>query len=437
MPTISPQLLDDLPAQDDLILWPGLRSLAAQLAEILPRLPQTSPILISGDWGSGKTTLLHAVRRHLGEAPTVWFDAWRHEGGGPLLPALMRKVWEATPQALQEDEKAKVTFRTVFNAAVSIGLRVAPALIGAGVTGGLLPAAVGVVGEAAKGINLGGVGMDQMTLGKATTLEVPPDPTSLLWSQFAVLVRTAWPGQSPVIFIDDLDRCSPAGAVTLLDDLRLLVSSGADLGLRFVVAMDRAVLVQAIAHKFEGISGYDGNRYLEKVFPITFTLPAPQGRDVARLVTSFLAPTAGVAMNTDHQDALSAALNDPTFANPRLMKRVINRFRLVVAFEGGASAAPARSAADTATQDRTLARWIAATERFPQLRRLLVQHGEEYWRELEGALATPGARPPADAERLIQDEGALPWVRREILGGGAGRLAQYREAEARLRRWGL
>ena len=41
------------------------------------------------------------------------------------------------------------------------------------------------------------------------------------------------------------------------------------------------------------------------------------------------------------------------------------------------------------------------------------------------------------ADELLKDEGALPWVRREIFGGGAGRLQQLREAEARLRRWGL
>ena len=75
-----PHLLDDLPLDDDTQLWEGLGGLAASLARLLPVLPATSPVLISGDWGSGKTTLLRSVCRRLGSegSPAVWFDAWEY-----------------------------------------------------------------------------------------------------------------------------------------------------------------------------------------------------------------------------------------------------------------------------------------------------------------------------------------------------------------------
>ncbi len=431
-----PLLLDDLPVGDDLSLWPGLRDMAGQLALMMPHLPLTSPILVSGDWGSGKTTLLLAVKRRLAAmdppVPSIWFDAWRYEGAGPLLPALLRRLWESAPESVKRDEKANSLFRKVFNLASAIALRAAPAVLGM--------VGLGPVSEVARSMMLSPAGLkdDSEAFLETQGRRVPNDPVVELWTSFTELVTFAWPGATPVVFVDDLDRCSPMGAVSLLDDIRMLVSGADELGCKFVVAMDRRVLCNAVAAKFRDISGYDGNRYLEKVFPFVFTLPQPVGRDVGRLVTTFLAPS-GAGGNTDHQDALSMVLNDPLFANPRLMKRCINRFRMVLAFEAAAGpVAGARSGADTTTADRTLAKWIAATERFRLLRSMLVHHGEEYWRELEEALTRPGAQlPSSDADELLKDEGALPWVRREIFGGGAGRLQQLREAEARLRRWGL
>ncbi len=428
-----PHLLDDLPMAEEAHLWPGLKALGDQIADLLPALPVTSPILLSGDWGSGKTTLLLAIKRRLdaqeSQAPTIWFDAWRHEGSGPLLPALMRRIWEEAPSELHNNDAAKSVFRKLFAAAVAVGVRAAPTLLGLG--------GFSLGPELLKGVTANMMKADINAIGEAATLEPPQDPTSALWQSFEKLLGQAWPGKTPVIIVDDLDRCSPAGAVDLLDHLRVLVSGSQTLGCKFLVAMDKGVLVQAIGTKFAGINGYDGNRYLEKVFPIVFTLPIPQGRDVARLVASFLTPQEAAGMSTEHQDALSLALNDPLFANPRLMKRCINRFRLVVTFERRTSVLPARGAADTAAADRTLAKWIAATERFTHLRRLILQYGDEFWRELEESLSRPDGRAlNPDAERLIKDE-ATPWVRREIFGGGAGRLAQLREAEGRLRRWGL
>lgn len=429
-----PLLLDDLPLTVEEGLWPGLRELSTQIAELLPLLPATSPVLLSGDWGAGKTTLLLAVKRRLEArdppSPAIWFDAWRYEGSGPLLPALMRCVWEAAPPMVRADEGARGLFRKLFNAAVAVGIRAAPTV--------LTMAGVGVVPELLKGVTAYTAAGELAALGSGTSAEPPEDPTAALWRAFEALLKRAWPDQVPVIVVDDLDRCSPAGAVDLLDHLRVLVTGASGLGCKFLVAMDRGVLVQAIGAKFTGITGYDGNRYLEKVFPIVFTLPVPVDKDVPFLVSSFLNPGgASAAQRDDHVDALSSVLKDPVFANPRLMKRCINRYRMVIAFEQRSRSPVLRNAAEAAAEDRTLAKWIAATERFGQLRRLIAQQGDEFWREAEEALTRPEGRTLSpDVDRLVKDE-AIPWVRREIFGGGAARLAQLRAADRRLRRWGL
>lgn len=400
---------------------------------------------IIGPAGSGKTSLLRALCRQLQAQghPTVVFDAWKYESSGPLLPALLRQVWEATPDGYKTKAKARATFRELMSYAWRVAKRAAPAIATAVAAGaGGADATTSAVAASATSKMIGEVekaaAAESDELGAANVAPAE-DPTDALWTRFEALVRDAWskpehPLRGPVIFVDDLDRCSPLGAVELLDDLRVLVNRGQSTGCRFVVAMDRGMLAHAIAAKFTLIADYDGNRYLEKIFPIAFTLPVPQGRDVARLVNSFLTPAAGAS--PDQQDALSQALSEPMFANPRLMKRCINRFRLVQFFEGGRTSP--RDPSEAATRDRLLARWIVATDRWPTLRVLLPQHGEEFWREVERAATTPdGVFPSGEVKRLIEEQGALPWLRREVFAGGSVRLAQLREAEGRLRRWGL
>src|SRR5262245_54659333 len=81
-----PTLFDDLPEEDKEKLWPRLTELSERLAKLIPDLPSTSPVLVSGDWGSGKTTLLRAIEREVPESRRIFFEAWRYEAEALLLP---------------------------------------------------------------------------------------------------------------------------------------------------------------------------------------------------------------------------------------------------------------------------------------------------------------------------------------------------------------
>ncbi len=78
--------------------------LARHLVDVVLGLPLTSPLLVCGDWGCGKTSLLRRMERRMSappegepKTPTVWFNAWHHEGEESLLPALLRQVWLECP----------------------------------------------------------------------------------------------------------------------------------------------------------------------------------------------------------------------------------------------------------------------------------------------------------------------------------------------------
>lgn len=452
------ELLNDLPENDPSLLWDGLRSLSDRLATQIPRLPSTSPVMISGDWGSGKTTLLRAIQNelHAKEVPTVWFEAWRYEGEGLLLPALMRSIWVQCGKDKEPDTKLR---DRLWNAAVAVATGIGPEV--AALLGG--PAALGF-----KSLLALKKGEDDQKKNAAPD-GPPEDATQTLWESFRELLDELWgDGEPLIIFIDDLDRCSPSGAVDLLDALRMLIGQTSgnaydpdDPGpnCRFVVALDRTVLAEAVAKKFSEISRYDGNRYLEKIFPITFDLPRPEGTSVHQFVHLFLRKAAklgektadgadGKEENVSHLDALSVALSEPMFANPRLMKRCINRFYLVLRFED----AQCRKNGDSflefehddpdpeeyGKQQLTLASWIAASERWPHLRRLLSRRDDEYWKKIRRHLIdADNGLPDADARRLLDDQGIKTWLLRELLGGKGTRLLEFRQANRRLRKWGL
>src|SRR5262249_33833580 len=114
--------------------------------------------------------------------------------------------------------------------------------------------------------------------------EPPPDAGEELRSSVARLGPEAWSGRSPATFIAGPDRARPEGAVALRDAIRMLISGAAEANCRFVVALDRAVVVEAISAKFEKIRGYDGNRYLEKLFPLEFHVPQPSRREADALI---------------------------------------------------------------------------------------------------------------------------------------------------------
>lgn len=416
---MRPDLVDDSPVSSDR-LRPGLRRMAARLADILSTAPPSSPLLVSGDWGSGKTSLLREVQRLLDLDETrcgaaIWFDAWHYEGCGPLLPALLRRVWDSVPLVRRSDERARGLFRRLLAAAVRV-------------TAGGLPALA-----RAAGIPFAPEALERLALGDrvAETLkedEPGPDPVADLRRDFAKLIEGAWGNAvRPVVFVDDLDRCSPAGAVGLLDSIRMLVCGADQLGCRFVVALDRGVVAQAITAKFPGIRGYDGNRYLEKIFPLEFQVPMPGPEEASDMIRDLLGREADRSLT-----ALWAALSNLDFRNPRLMKRCLNRFRLALYLENGAA-----QTASGDEQDVELAQWIAATERWPRLRRIQRSRAPSFWQS--ACTHHAAGRPPDDVELavLLEEPGALAWLRLMGFPNEPDRLNRFDAADGRLIRCGL
>ncbi|MFT4624570.1 MAG: hypothetical protein ACI8PZ_003229 [Myxococcota bacterium] len=404
-----------------------------------------SPVLLTGDWGSGKTTVLRMVQRELElSAPTaesrrdwtwtapsrsVWFEAWRHADADGLLPGLVRAVWASMPADRAADRRDTALLGCALAAAEAVGRH---AVDGAASSVGL-PGLRTLFGRAAtsQSVLAGYVGVAEAELPTLGAQEV-------LLRLLARILRHGWPldpdrggefpdgvPRVPVVFIDDLDRCSPDQAMALLDQVRFLVSDDR-LPCVFVFAMDRAILTQAVRFRYAKLPDYDGNRFLEKLFPMSFRVPEPSHAAVEGLVGALLGDSEE-GQSHAHAEALCAALSSPIFANPRLIKRVINAYRLVLAFEG--STAP----------DPCLADWLAATQRWPNLRSLMARRDAGWWARLGEAARRPTPPPQASADirALVTDPLLRDWLSRHLFGTDGSLVDQLRRADGRLRRWGL
>lgn len=431
----------DRPETDPTRLWSGLRDLSVRLVEVIERSAPTAPILVAGDWGSGKSSLLEAARQSLRDShhPTIWFDAWSREGEGTLLPLLLRALGQYAPRKVARKGRVQwgwIRFMKEAHRAVAENVPSVAVLAGAV---GLSPFnpwfhILHLFEPLVHGLGRRHIASDA-------------DAIAVLQRElhrFVEEIVSRKMGRPVVFFIDNLDRCNPEVALSLIESLRILIGSGEAVpDARYVVALDRTALIRAITLKFHGMSEYDGNRYLEKIFPISFHLPRPEGAAILQFVQSFLSPgdrrRGEEHSPSTNDDILSRALADPIFANPRLMKRCIERFSMVLEFEYKTVRKGGPVPSDQ--QDYTnlfLAKWIAAGERWPDLRRLFSRHGDDYWVKVGNHLANQQAPlPDKEAVELLAEQDLLYWLRRELFGNKETRLDAYRYADLRLRSFGL
>jgi len=231
-----------------------------------------------------------------------------------------------------------------------------------------------------------------------------------------------------VIFIDDLDRCSPAKAVEVLEAIMLLLSED-NSPFHLFLGLDARVLVKAIEERYgkvlveAGISGYE---YLDKIVQIPFTIPAADEAGIKNYIRALLprpgeesaralirpttpssdgqTPTAAPATPVAPVTAAGGPAESPqgsappvetpppppavevsftddeqlTFddfakyisRNPRRAKRIVNIYRLVRILD------KVSQSGLSAARSRQLIKWVILTEQWPYRMGLIIGQRE-------------------------------------------------------------
>jgi predicted KAP-like P-loop ATPase len=344
---------------------------------------------------------------------TIWFDAWLYENETDLLQALIRVVWQ---QYQTKNKAISVQKKELCQKALAIA---------------------GAIGTRwlSQRAGLGNLGF-KAVLDDVNTIEDIPLENSidLLVRNFKALLHELWGDRDIIIFIDDLDRCSPDSAVALLESIRSLLNATEDLNCQFVIIMDKSTLADAVRRKYAGLNSYDANRYLEKMFPQSFSVPQPKPAEVAALIhqqidqlntnNSNEKPDGVIQDNVEH--IFISVLSKPEYANPRLIKRCLNRFAFFCHMQN-----------QVYENNADLVLWLAAIERWPLLRRLSLRKADAFWLTFYRQLKNGGEIDDPDGKELATQPGVREFFATFDQDNVLLRMKQFSDIDKALSQYGL
>lgn len=136
-----------------------------------------------------------------------------------------------------------------------------------------------------------------------------------------------------VVFIDELDRCSPAQVASTLETMKTFLFVD---GCVFIVAADQQVLEQALRREVRQHTPEDaanpyysaGSSYLDKVFQYQLTLPPLKAPTLSRFALHLVDGRPGVWERVDGVDELVSVLIPTHVVSPRRVKVLLNRFAI-------------------------------------------------------------------------------------------------------------
>jgi hypothetical protein len=224
---------------------------------------------------------------------TIWFNPWKYDNKEVLWTALIRSIILEIRNEVPKGElkkNAETLLKDIALFAFKVGISTA--------TRGVISP-----GDIKKMMN---------TMEDQSVKE--PDFLNKFESKFSELVEN-FVGEKGrlVVFIDDLDRCIPENAITVLESLKLYLDNPHCV---FVLGMDREIVELGIKNRYGEVVQLSGREYLEKIVQLPFFLPPIPFKNLKQVLQS----QANYASKI--WDLLYYGLGE----NPRKVKRFVNSF---------------------------------------------------------------------------------------------------------------
>ncbi len=334
------KILLDVPGEENLAL--GFNELSLAFSEIIRNSDPRFAIGLFGGWGSGKTTLMRAIESRLVDTDqattaTVWFSAWRYEKEAHLIVPLLDVIREAVVAWAAKTPRPKAK-AAALRLASTIGKVSISLLAGFSLKAGL-PGVLDASFDANKALTRADA-FDAQDQAARTPRSFYHAAFSALKDAFAEFHKSG--AARIVVFVDDLDRCLPEGALEVMESMKLFFDLD---GFVFVVGLDRQVVEMSVEHRYRELqdkavsedatrSGarITGDSYLRKIFQVPYSL-APVSSDQLQdflfsvKEQSKLPLEQKNELDTEVMPFLSYLITESGF-NPREFKRFINGYTL-------------------------------------------------------------------------------------------------------------
>jgi hypothetical protein len=315
----------------------SLRDFVSQIRTAIENTETPFVFGVLGDWGTGKTSTLNLLKDNLitnkGTKPyfvPIWFNAWLYENEAnivyPLLYAI-KKDYEERLKGFDSAKKISADLLKVVAASTlaltDISLRVVSKhFIGDAMKLSDIQEQVDTVlknpGEIEQALSswadqVGGLKKAYQSLIDTYALELA-----------ATLKDVSKKDIRFVILIDDLDRCLPQTAITILESVKNFLSADQCI---YVFGLNPKVVYQGVQTKYQGIQ-INGREYLEKILNYNFYVPEPTLDDISKYAIKALE-------NLSFDDKIKLGdlfltfgqvLQECKFNNPRKVNRILNHY---------------------------------------------------------------------------------------------------------------
>jgi len=348
---------------DDLEDYLGRAAIAEAIANEIRGDKRPRVIGVYGSWGAGKSYLLSQTIKQLldgnkGNKQQVIvcvFNPWLYEMEGDLAPGLIKSLYNLEKQF--EGRNPLLTDTTLYKELAESLLDLVAEIGSALVPGGQALASV-VAKIAQSAIQ----GVDKYDKAVASALPKPiVDEVKGKMQKLVNAILDAAYKQDPtkeyrlVIFIDDLDRCSPENMVRMFEWLKvhLLVE-----GCIYVLALDHIAAARAIVGRYKEYLGEEkdlayGFRYLEKLVESEYELGIAQNVELMALRQIFGANTPYRRLSEAARDlcggdfpgirSIDELLSLRSLLVPRTMLKITYKFKRVIEVLLGESATRLRN----------------------------------------------------------------------------------------------
>jgi predicted KAP-like P-loop ATPase len=294
----------------------NLDSYSEAIVKIIKQSEPKFTIGIYGEWGNGKTTLMKRIQHSLennetSDITTVWFSAWRYEreeyhGITALLKSIaieldrtghykeLRPLLKRSAITLGKDVLRQVTSQFITDHGIEAFEKI------------LLP----------KLENLPDIDKDTIYFDGLRNI-----------SEKFKEIRNKHPEKRIVIFVDDLDRCSPKKALELFESIKAFLDIE---GFIYVIGLSHETVSKIITQEYN-IHGISGDDYIKKIIQIPIHTPNWISDDIKDLVKFLISKLNHEYRQLIDNDTSVNIISESIEKNPREIKRFLNN--LIVALE--------------------------------------------------------------------------------------------------------
>ena len=245
-------------------------------------LPAT--IGVYGDWGSGKSSLIKLAINDFEDNKNIVclnFNAWLFESyedaKASLLGSILDKICEKKKLTEKASDIAQALYKSIdklklFKKSFFFGMNIAT-------TGGLFSALSLLLTDSAKGDHTKMMDKIKENIKDEMNENNIRNDNKEFRKQFDDLLEETKIDKL-IIFIDELDRCSPDTILSTLEAIRLFLFTGNTV---FIIGADERQIAYAVKNKFKEIKGQEidiGKEYLEKLIQYPIRIPRLNSKEM-------------------------------------------------------------------------------------------------------------------------------------------------------------